>query len=187
MKTSLVTFSMLSLLLASSLSAQTIYKWKDEKGQWHFSQTPAGNTPGIKQIKVKQTPFSFGASDRSICQPFKAGETRNFKQITPSPDFPHLQLLQFQVRLVAATEKSAQYSWKILVQNVAQHREKITGAVILKDCDGFALKEEKFSSNGIEAGGETTVSGATLVEGPGASKVGSFSAGFGGLKPIVGK
>ena len=23
------------------VSAQTIYKWKDEKGQWHFSNTPS--------------------------------------------------------------------------------------------------------------------------------------------------
>lgn len=29
-----------SLLFASSIGAQQIYKWKDEKGEWHFSQTP---------------------------------------------------------------------------------------------------------------------------------------------------
>lgn len=40
MKAALAAFGILSLLLASFLNAQTIYKWKDEKGQWHFSQTP---------------------------------------------------------------------------------------------------------------------------------------------------
>lgn len=37
---SLVTLSISLLLGLSLLPAQSIYKWKDEKGRWHFSQMP---------------------------------------------------------------------------------------------------------------------------------------------------
>ena len=30
-------FAVLAVLFAQSASAQQIYKWKDEKGQWHYS------------------------------------------------------------------------------------------------------------------------------------------------------
>lgn len=50
----------LPLLFASFLNAQTIYKWKDEKGQWHFSQTPPihekaekVNLPNLQEAQIK--------------------------------------------------------------------------------------------------------------------------------------
>lgn len=35
-----IAFFLAISILSSPAIAQTIYKWKDEKGQWHFSQTP---------------------------------------------------------------------------------------------------------------------------------------------------
>lgn len=44
MKAGFATLGILSLLLVSLGNAQQIYKWKDEKGAWHFSQTPPSGT-----------------------------------------------------------------------------------------------------------------------------------------------
>ena len=52
-------FMILLCLSVSTLNAQTIYKWKDEKGTWHFSQTPPTvKEPGLTEIKLPQAPLS---------------------------------------------------------------------------------------------------------------------------------
>jgi flagellar motility protein MotE (MotC chaperone) len=46
----LLSVIVLIVLFAFTASAQQIFKWKDNKGQWHFSDTPP---PGITAEKVK--------------------------------------------------------------------------------------------------------------------------------------
>jgi len=48
----------LSLTVAFSLSAQQIYKWKDEKGNWRFSDHPPGSDQGKKVETIKASPSS---------------------------------------------------------------------------------------------------------------------------------
>lgn len=50
MKKRFAALCIFSLLFASSLSAQQIYKWKDEKGQWRFGQNPP---PGVETEQQK--------------------------------------------------------------------------------------------------------------------------------------
>lgn len=49
---------LLPVLCASVASAQDIYKWKDDKGQWHFSQTPpTGATKAVQDpLALKPSP-----------------------------------------------------------------------------------------------------------------------------------
>ena len=46
----LLSVVVLGVLFASIASAQQIFKWKDKKGQWHFSDTPP---PGVTAEKVR--------------------------------------------------------------------------------------------------------------------------------------
>ncbi len=80
----------LLVLFASTASAQQIFKWKDKKGQWHFSDTPP---PGVTAKKVKgldispkSSPATFPyakpeqsqpvSSPRKIMVPFTGGANR---------------------------------------------------------------------------------------------------------------
>ena len=80
----LISAVIFSLLFASSLSAQEIYKWKDEKGQWRFSQTP----PIGRQIERLDLPTQEGRDlkTRSEWQNFYAPfrETK-YKMNRPNP------------------------------------------------------------------------------------------------------
>ena len=116
------------------------------------------------------------------CTPFKIGETRRFKESTPSPDFPHLQLVDFQVRMLEASTNYSKFSWKIVVKNSDLSPDAIRGSFSLMDCDGFTLAEDQVKSDGIPGGQETTINGTTTVYGLSSSKVGRFGAGYGGVR-----
>ena len=48
-------FAVLAVLFAQSASAQQIYKWKDEKGQWHYSDfLPSGVT--VEKVEIGHSP-----------------------------------------------------------------------------------------------------------------------------------
>ncbi|BCL75284.1 hypothetical protein JHS3_10200 [Jeongeupia sp. HS-3] len=59
--------ALLALCLAASLSNAEIYKWKDAKGAWQYSDTPpAGADKGKAQIvKTSKQPVSVAPSSRA--------------------------------------------------------------------------------------------------------------------------
>lgn len=59
MKT-LISFVILSLLLASSVTAQQIHKWQDEKGQWHFTQMPGRGAAPIIKVVIEKLEYRNG-------------------------------------------------------------------------------------------------------------------------------
>lgn len=175
----------ISLFSSSSSIAQTIYKWKDEKGNWRFSDVPPTATPGVEQRSMPQSKKS-GTSppnpiaDEPSCRVFKVGETRQFKEYTPSPDFPHLQMSDFQVRLVDASKDVSTFSYKLVIRNASRQRDAIQGTFELMDCNGFSLASEPVAAQAIAAGDEITVSGSKTVFGEAGLKVGRFRASFKG-------
>jgi hypothetical protein len=46
------------LALPLTLAAQTMYKWVDEKGTTHYSETPPPDNPKATKVEVKPTPPS---------------------------------------------------------------------------------------------------------------------------------
>ena len=67
----------LLVLFASTVSAQQMFKWKDKKGQWHFSDTPP---PGVTAEKVrgldispKSSPATSPYSKPSVSSPAGSG------------------------------------------------------------------------------------------------------------------
>ena len=183
MERRLAVCAILLLLFASSLSAQTIYKWKDEKGTWHFGQSPPSNAPAVEQ-RILPTPKPEDVPRSEPCSPFKVGETRPFKAFKPSPDFPHLQTKDFQMRLVEATKDHSTFSWRLTITNSAIEREGVRGTVTWKDCDGFVLAETALTPTAIGAGGEEIIAGNKTIFGPAASKVARFGASFSGQHPV---
>lgn len=174
---------LLLAFLPSSLSAQTIYKWKDEKGNWRFSDTPPPEAKRVEQRSMPQSlPYEMPKDEP--CSVFKVGETRTFKAFKPSPDFPHLQTLDFQMRLVEKTDNYSTFSWRLVVKNTAIEREGIRGTMEWRDCDGFVLAEAALTPTAIIAGGEETITGKKIILGPAASKVSRFRASVSGQHPV---
>jgi len=163
------------LLLPSVINAQQIYKWKDEKGQWHYSNAAPSDVanPGKESVPGK------------TCAPLEVGETRRFKKITRSPDFPHLELIDFQIRLVESIGDSSTFSWRAVVKNTAMERETVRGSMGFSDCDEFLLADETVTPTAIEASSEATITGTKQIFGAASSKVGRFSISLRGSNPIA--
>lgn len=77
----------LIVLFIPTASAQQIFKWKDEKGKWHFSDTPP---PGVTAEKVrgldispKSSPATSPYSKPSVSSP--AGSGSNEKAVSKLP------------------------------------------------------------------------------------------------------
>jgi len=170
-------------LLSSPALAQTIYKWKDEKGNWRFSDTAPSTTQGVEQRTLPRS-MPEQLPKEELCGPFKIGETRTFKAFKPSPDLPHLQTSDFQMRLVEKTDAYSTFSWHLVVKNTAIEREGVRGTVSWKDCDGFMLAEAELTPTAVIAGGEATITGKKTIFGPAALKVGRFGASFSGQHPV---
>ncbi len=73
----LLSVVVLLVLFAFTASAQQIYRWRDKKGQWHFSDTPP---PGVTAKKVKgldispkSSPATSPYSKPSISSPAGSG------------------------------------------------------------------------------------------------------------------
>ncbi len=183
MKTIFTIFGVLSFFLAASLSAQTIYKWKDEKGQWHFGQNPPANAIAVERRDLP-TPKPEQLPKDEPCETFKVGETRTFKTFKPSPDFPHLQTKDFQMRLIEKTAGYSTFSWRLTIANTAIEREGIRGTIGWKDCDDFALAEMALTPTAVIGGGEETLTGNKTIFGPAASRIGRFRAAISGQNPV---
>lgn len=171
------------LFLSSSVLAQTIYKWKNEKGNWHFGQSPP---VGVRETERRSLPQSKAPTaiepnpNEPSCSTFTIGETRQFKEFTPSTDFPHLQVSDFQVRLVDSNKEVSTFSYKLLVRNNSRQRDAVRGTFELLDCSGFSLAEEPIAAHAIAGGEEITITGSKAIFGATGLKVGRFQASFKG-------
>lgn len=176
-----IALAILLVLFASILSAQTIYKWKDEKGQWHFSQTPPPNAQGVEKRSMPM-PMALELPKEAPCSSFELGEIRRFKAYRPSDDFPLLQMTDFSMQLLEANRSHYVFSWKLSVKNNSTDREAVSGTVKLLDCYDFPITEQQIAAVAIRPGEEHGFGDRVVISMPTALKVGRFSASYGGVK-----
>ncbi len=90
--------------ITAAASAQDIYKWKDEKGQWHFSQTPPSQAGGEK-LNLP-TPETERVKSREEWQRFYAAfQDDKYKIAGPTPHTRALiRLIDFSLRVCHITE-----------------------------------------------------------------------------------
>ena len=80
------------LAIAGTLNAQDIYKWKDDKGQWHFSQTPPAS--GKSERVDVPTPESLRKKTRAEWQrSFAEFGDEKYKINAPNPHTKALERL----------------------------------------------------------------------------------------------
>ena len=97
-------FGALLVSIVSAANAQQVYKWKDQKGQWHFSNTPHS---GSKAEKVK----SLDLRPRTIPPSSQGTSPGNDKGIeTTAPEDP-------MGRSSALAEKTNTSRWLFLLSN----------------------------------------------------------------------
>ena len=53
-KTTVLILTAICFLLPSIASSSTLYKWKDEKGSWHFSNTPPQQKETVKDLNISK-------------------------------------------------------------------------------------------------------------------------------------
>lgn len=181
MKVVVAFFGVFLFFFAPSLSAQTIYKWKDEKGQWHFSQTPPAGGQKIERRELPM-PLPYEIPQDEPCAPFKAGETRKPKAARPSVETPYLQIVGSEVRLLEAGKSSSKFSWKMRARNTAPQSETVQGVLTLLNCELFPIAIDKSELATIPGGSEITLSGTKTIVGDLASNVGRFNIGLGHLE-----
>lgn len=162
-------------------SAQDIYKWKDKKGQWHFSdQAPPPNASNVEQRSVPRLiPYEL-RKDRP-CSPFEPGEIRHFKANRPSEDFFHLELIDLSLQRVESSTTTSSFSWKLTVKNNSTRRDAFGGVIKLLDCYDFPVAEQPIKWTALRPGEQTTVNGIIAVAATTALKVGRFSGSWSGL------
>lgn len=169
---SVAAFAFLFFLLPSIGLAQQIYKWKDENGQWRFSQTPPPDAAKIEEQSQGRATIS--------CSTFKPGEIRQAGEYPPSPEFPHLMVVDLQVRLLESKKERATFSWKMVVRNSSVSRDTVRGALRFMDCKDFPLAKDAIGPEAAPPGQETTITGTKTISGPVAGKVGRFGVSLTG-------
>lgn len=122
------------LWLPAGLSAQTVYKWKDEKGQWVFSQNPPA---GKSAERVDMPAPEAGAIKNERCEPFKVGEIRSRKEASKGGSSVLVE--DFQIKLLDQTATKASLSWSARLRNQGTTAEQLTVIVDVSDCQGFKL------------------------------------------------
>ncbi len=175
---------LLLCLFASDAGTQQVYKWKDEKGQWRFSQTPPPNTQGVEQRSMPQSlPYEMPKDEP--CSVFKVGEVRKPKAVRPSFDVPYLQIKEFELRLLEASKGYSKFSWRITVQNTAPQRERVQGIVTLLNCEMFPIVTDKSDLIAIGGGEEQIINGSKIISGESSNKVGRFNVSLGRVEPAT--
>jgi hypothetical protein len=173
---------MLTLFVAIPALAQDIYKWKDEKGQWHFSQTPpAAAVRDASTIKDNSLPEKMKTDEP--CIPFKVGETRTPKAISPSTETPQISLKDIQIKLIEKGSDWTRFSWQAKIVSTSAVRERVAARLTLYDCSGFPVIQDETRIEPVAPGGELSVGGRPYISGAGALTVGRFTLGAGALKP----
>lgn len=169
-------------LMPSLSPAQQIYKWKDEKGNWRFSDTPPPNAQGVEQRSMPQSlPYEMPKDEP--CSVFKVGKTRKPKAARPSSDVPYLQIADFELRLLEAGNDSSKFSWKLTVRNTSPQRERVQGVVTLLNCEQFPIATDKSDVTAVAGGAEQIINGSKIIFGESSRKVGRFNISLGRLEP----
>ena len=168
----------LPLLFASPLGAQEFYKWKDAKGQWHFSDTrPAG---AAEKVSFNDAPME--VLPRALpCAAFAPGDTRAALGYGLGSDAP-IQIEDVQLKRLDGTAGGGQYSWKLVLQN-SSDREVVARAVLkLVDCGESAIAEETLAPQTLAPLEARTVNGTKWIGGPEADRVARFLIQMGAPK-----
>lgn len=161
------------LLLPAGLSAQTVYKWKDEKGQWVFSQNPPA---GKNAERVDMPAPEAGALKNESCEPFKVGEIRSRKEVSKSG--ASVLVEDFQIKLLDQTATKASLGWSARLRNQSTAAEQLSLIVDLFDCQGFKLGGGTRDS-ALAARQVATLSDTVILTGSTAATVGRFSLRLG--------
>lgn len=165
---------LLIVLIAQSVSAQEIYKWKDDKGQWNFSQTPpkgSGEKTGFRSKPLRlprDTP----------CTPFKIGEARQPISENPGVDSP-VAFGAMRLTMLDGNQGSSRFAWKVVVKNIAGRSVYVAAQIKLRDCDLQLVASETSKLTAINAYQEQVLEGLIKVHGPKGLKVGRFDIELG--------
>ena len=172
--------SAIILVMPSPAAAHDIYKYKDEKGQWKYSNAPS---PPEQRETIAPLPRSAGD-----CTPFTIGEARELKSSPSWSSYPNLQILGLQVKLVDVSYQLTRFSWRMQIRNISSRQESVFGDVNFLDCSGFLLGRVSMNRTSIAAGHTIEMSGQGSVWGKMAHSVGRFSVELSGTslpKPPV--
>lgn len=161
-------------LLLTDAAAQEAYKWKDDKGVWHFSQTPPAQGEKEK-LQWKDKPTKLPAD--APCSPFKVGETREPLAYDSDANSP-VQIVTAQIKMAEGGDAYARFVWKITVRNVTDREQAFYGRVKLMDCERFLVAEDIVQRHRIGGYKEGVVDGNMITRGAMASKVGRFNIGL---------
>ena len=162
------------MICAGTAAAQDIYKWKDDKGQWQFSQTPPKG--GVEKLPGVNKPLDL---PRDVsCTSFKIGESRTSLAERPGHNSP-VAFGDVQVKLIEQTEGSSRYAWKVIVKNVSGRPLAAAAVIKLMDCDRYLIVEEQSGWRNIDAYREEPFGGEILIIGARGAQVGRFHVGVG--------
>jgi hypothetical protein len=167
------------LFLPIRAAAQDIYKYKDERGQWKFTNAPPSDLSHQGSIAPVPGPD---------CTPFKVGETRQLHLSTIWQSSPPLEVVGFGLRLieiVSAPRDSAQFEWRLQMRNSATYQDHFWGTVKFLDCSGFVLGEASLPTRLVPPGPVVEFFGRAKVVGAMSSKIGVFDLAVrsSGVKP----
>ena len=159
-------------IIATAASAQDIYKWKDEKGQWHFSQTSPPNNVSVEKFTLPSRPTTLPAD--TPCSPFKPGETRR-SLATDNSDTSVVQIIDLSVKMIESRSGVARFAWKLIVKNNTARSPTVMGVFKLMDCEKFLIADDRLVSQIILSSREATIDGEKSIYGDAGARVGRFS------------
>ena len=120
------------LFLPMLAIAQDIYKWKDDKGQWNFSQTPP--------LEKK--------ADRAQTQPPEKQKNRDSpelvvrKKLTEPPAPPYIELYRTEHRVMEKNESRWKLSWKAHIWNRSEAPARFAVSFHFLDHHGFIVERD---------------------------------------------
>lgn len=167
------------LVFPTALSAQTFYKWKDEKGQWVFSQNPSAVGKATERVDMPGSTADTSAAKSDNCVPFKLGVTRANKEFSSRGS--SILVEDFQIKLLDQTAAKTQLSWSARLRNVGGSVEPLSLIVDVSDCQGFKLGSGERDST-LDPRQVISVSDTVLLTGPSAATVGRFALRLGTAK-----
>jgi hypothetical protein len=152
--------SLIAIILAafSSGLAQDVYKWKDTKGQWKFSNTP----PPFQEQRDASGPI---VQHGTPCVPLKLGEVRQVKSFDRSATHPHLQAVGLQVKLIdiSTYDQRPRFAYRLQVNNSSDDDDQVFGGISFLDCSGTPLAALSLGGTQIRAGQRTELSGEVSI------------------------
>lgn len=169
-------FFLAALWFPAGLAAQTFYKWKDDKGQWVFSQNPPPAGKGAERVDMPNSPPQASTVKNDNCVPFRVGETRTAKE---SANRGSAVLVEdFQIKLLDQTVTATRLSWSARLRNGGGTATPLSVNVDVSDCQGFKLGGGTRDTT-LTARQIATISDTVTLTGSSAATVGRFSLRLG--------